>query len=66
MAEPTNKSPEIRGFMDFLAECDTEDRIENNRCTMCGEAAENFTDSLSEKEFSISGMCQVCQDEVFG
>ena len=25
-----------------------------------------FRDKLSRKEFGISGMCQVCQDEVFG
>lgn len=26
----------------------------------------SFKDELSEKEFRISGMCQACQDEVFG
>jgi hypothetical protein len=25
-----------------------------------------FRDSLSNKEYTISGMCQACQDQVFG
>jgi len=37
-------------------------------CTTCGKPIKEneFRDKLSEKEFGISGMCQVCQDEVFG
>lgn len=35
-------------------------------CTTCGEMAKKFRDSLSLKEWSISGMCQSCQDSVFG
>ena len=66
MSNPTNKSPEIRGFMDFLAGCDTEDRIKKNRCTMCGGSAIEFSDALSAREFQISGMCQDCQDSIFG
>lgn len=27
---------------------------------------EGFRDQLSVKEFAISGLCQNCQDEVFG
>jgi hypothetical protein len=27
---------------------------------------ENFRNDLSRKEFGISGMCQECQDNVFG
>lgn len=27
---------------------------------------EDFRDELSKKEFGISGMCQKCQDSVFG
>lgn len=32
----------------------------------CGEPVTGFRDALSEREYGISGMCQNCQDEVFG
>lgn len=37
------------------------------KCPTCEEAidAEEFRDSLSYKEYTISGMCQSCQDKVF-
>lgn len=34
-------------------------------CVLCNEAAVDFTDDLSRKEYGISGMCQDCQDEFF-
>jgi len=36
-----------------------------NLCTTCGGVADKFTDDLSRKEYSLSGMCQACQDELF-
>jgi hypothetical protein len=36
-----------------------------NLCTTCGGDADKFTDDLSEKEYSLSGMCQACQDGFF-
>ena len=39
--------------------------IAGRSCVMCGGRADTFKDALSEKEFGISGMCQVCQDKVF-
>jgi hypothetical protein len=27
---------------------------------------DEFRDELSRKEFEISGLCQLCQDEIFG
>lgn len=35
-------------------------------CPTCGGKIEGFRDKLSAKEFGISGMCQKCQDSVFG
>ena len=35
-------------------------------CVTCNGKVEGFRDELSQKEFLISGMCQTCQDEVFG
>jgi hypothetical protein len=39
--------------------------LDNGHCPMCGQPAIEFRDSLSRKEFGISGMCQACQDTVF-
>jgi len=36
-----------------------------HRCVTCGGTADKFTDALSQKEYSLSGMCQVCQDGFF-
>jgi len=35
-------------------------------CPTCGERVGEFKDELSRKEYTISGMCQKCQDSVFG
>ena len=35
-------------------------------CVCCGGEATKFNDELSKKEYTISGMCQKCQDEIFG
>lgn len=42
--------------------------IKAGKCPMCARelASTPFRDLLSEREFSISGMCQVCQDSIFG
>lgn len=44
--------------------------VENKCCPFCntqlkGIRAE-FKNNLSFKEFQISGLCQKCQDEIFG
>lgn len=45
-------------------------RVENGTCPTCDNpkvlTRKDFTDELSWKEFLISGMCQSCQDSVFG
>jgi len=35
------------------------------QCVACGAAVKQLRDALSEKEYTISGMCQGCQDSVF-
>ena len=37
----------------------------NFECPTCGGPIDKFRDELSQREYRISGMCQVCQDEVF-
>ncbi len=40
-------------------------RIAKQMCTVCDGRADKFEDALSRKEYSISGMCQTCQNIVF-
>ena len=39
--------------------------FEQQICVMCGGDAKEFRDTISEKEYTVSGMCQNCQDEMF-
>jgi hypothetical protein len=41
-------------------------KVESGICPTCGEGVGKFRDHLSEKEYKISGMCQNCQDKIFG
>ncbi len=45
---------------------DAPKKIEEGICTTCGDKVGEFRNHLSLKEFGISGMCQKCQDSVFG
>ena len=42
--------------------------VKMGKCPFCSEfvVQGEFNDELSEKEFKISGMCQKCQDKIFG
>jgi len=42
--------------------------VRQNCCPLCGLPIDkdSFRDSLSQKEFEISGICQKCQDKTFG
>ena len=42
------------------------ERIEKGLCPTCGKEVGDFRNAISRKEFGISGMCQKCQDSVFG
>lgn len=66
MAEPSNKSPDIEAFLSAITGRDRREQITNNKCMTCGGDAHTFRNDLSRREFSISGMCQACQDSVFG
>jgi len=39
--------------------------ISADKCSWCGGDASTFKDSISQKEYRISGFCQVCQDKTF-
>lgn len=47
------------------------DNVQQGKCATCGKEIpaklmDEFRDAISVKEYYISGMCQTCQDEVFG
>lgn len=41
-------------------------RVSEGSCATCNLPIKGFDNALSVKEFYISGMCQGCQDNVFG
>ena len=40
--------------------------IQASKCTLCDDIASCFSDESSIKEYQISGICQECQDNLFG
>ena len=42
--------------------------VEQGNCPLCKCKVDKdeFRDELSRKEFEISGLCQSCQDDIFG
>ncbi len=65
MAEPTKKSDGINALAKMFTGKDREIIIRTNKCMTCDEDAKEFRDDLSRKEYTISGMCQNCQDTTF-
>jgi len=70
--EPTKKNPQIDALLSSII-FNGKDRvtcIQEGICVTCDDAhdikATSFRDDISKKEYSISGMCQSCQDDVFG
>jgi len=39
--------------------------MSHQRCVSCGCHADEFKDDISAKEYTISGLCQECQDIAF-
>lgn len=68
--EPSEKSEKIEELLTSTFGVDRRGAITGNHCIPppigCGGDATVFRDEISKREFSISGMCQKCQDEVFG
>jgi len=65
MTKPAWKTPAMNEFLENLFTYPRLVSIEGNTCSNCGESGVEFTDELSRREFSISGMCQKCQDNFF-
>jgi hypothetical protein len=69
MAEPSIKMQSLRNTLDHTTRLtygrEASTSIENDICVSCGAPAVEFSDEISKREFSISGLCQKCQDVVF-
>lgn len=67
--QPSNKSPEMEQALTGMFGFDRRAGIKAGVCCPppigCGKAVTGFKDKLSEKEYTISGLCQDCQDKVF-
>lgn len=64
MAEPSEKHPAYEAVLtEYFG--DRTEPIRNNYCMVCNGPATEFKDAISEKEFTISGLCQTCQDKMF-
>ena len=70
MATPTEKSDSINNLINSITGDDRVKQISGNRCVRppigCGGPAVEFKDEISKKEYTISGLCQKCQDSIFG
>ena len=70
--KPTNKSPEIDKLLSHLLgdRSTRPEAITANLCVPhpigCGLPIEPFHDRISEREYAISGLCQACQDKIWG
>ena len=64
------KSTEIEIFLDEMSQMffgnSRSAAIDAGFCVMCSGEAKEFRDAKSRREFHISGMCQDCQDDIFG
>jgi len=70
MAQPSKKSNNMNEFLEDIVGnifgVSRQASIAGDLCVMCEGDATTFSDELSRREFTISGMCQTCQDSVFG
>ena len=61
LTKPDKNKPAFKMFPKFW------ELIEKDRCPMCESKINeaDFRNELSKKEFSVSGMCQSCQNKTF-
>jgi len=63
---PTPKAPAIDNLLTKLNGISRQDAARQRVCATCRKPVTGFKDALSVKEYRISGMCQTCQDQMFG
>lgn len=66
MSKPMeNKTPEMIEAIEGMFP-GTKQAIAEHKCPLCKETIGPFRNAKSQKEYQISGMCQVCQDSIWG
>ena len=70
MSQPSQKDAGMERVITALTGVDRRGAIYADVCVPppigCGKPTRGFRDDLYAKEYTISGLCQSCQDEVFG
>ena len=67
--QPSYKAPEMDSALSSIFGVDRVKTISDGECVTCdatGIIATSFDDDISRKEYSISALCQSCQNDVFG
>jgi hypothetical protein len=66
--KPTEKNKNIDDLLNSLLGKDRKGTILKEVCMTCDaeNVPANLRNMISKMEYQISGMCQKCQDEVFG
>ena len=66
------RHPVLQDFCDQLAKnlggqslTDAQKNVNAPTCVFCKKPAHLFKDEISRKEYTISGLCQICQDATF-
>lgn len=62
--KPAKKSPELTKF--FNQTVDRTAMIEKSMCVACHLGIKEFRDKESKHEYTMSGLCQDCQDHILG
>ena len=64
--KPSHKSEAVEDALKAITGKDRKQSINSKICNWCDAPVGEFKDALSAKEYTISGMCQGCQDSVVG
>lgn len=65
MAKPSPRPAAIEKLLNKVSGSNREACIKGNKCTQCGKDANKFKDEQSKIDFTIVGMCQLCQDNFY-
>jgi len=65
MAEPIKRARPLSKFLESVFGASPEESIKKNKCVRCKKDAEKFDNTISAKEYTITGYCQECQNWVF-
>ena len=64
--QPSVKSNQIEELLTSILGRSRIESVKNKSCVSCNDTDVTFKDELSVIEYSISGLCQTCQDSIFG